>query len=230
MVESPRGTFHRSLRQRLFVGGGATSPRAANTCCSARKGSARLREERERSYLAYSILFDRENASGPVAFGRRPVVELNSSVSFLYRLCQPLQKSSSLFRFYLSLSLSLSLSFSPSPSFCFSLSSPRLPRFFVPPTQPSRLVRQPLAISTSRGGACNFPGDAPSAIVPMVAFVHGRGPVTSAAHHTLVARPKRSHSRPTSPVFGARESSWQPGEQRRATSRTRVHDDIVPVR
>ena len=35
VVESPRGTFHRSLQQRLLVGGGATGRRAANTCCFA---------------------------------------------------------------------------------------------------------------------------------------------------------------------------------------------------
>lgn len=33
VVESPQGTFHRSLQQRLLVGGGATGRGAANTCC-----------------------------------------------------------------------------------------------------------------------------------------------------------------------------------------------------
>lgn len=68
---------------------------------------------------------------------------------------------------YLSSPFSASLSSLPS----VSLHPPG--DLFLTPTQERRLVDRLLAIMTSQGGACNFPGDAPTLVRPMVALVHG---------------------------------------------------------
>lgn len=118
-----------------------------------------------------------------------------------------------------------------SPFLSLLLSLSLVTSLFVPPTQASRLVGQLLAITTSQGGACNFPGDAPNAISSMVALDHGRSEETRLLYQSsrrrpatmLSSRDQRVSSTGRDPPsnrskrFGARKSNSEP-PTRRATS------------
>lgn len=199
---------------------------------------ARLKTRLKVNDLAHSILLDRENAS--VLWNQIRTFDSPPTVS-------PPQKSLyRLFRTRLSprgreplwpryppgvgpIGFLLVPPTSPFLSLLLSLSL--VTSLFVPPTQASRLVGQLLAITTSQGGACNFPGDAPNAISSMVALDHGRSEETRRLYQSsrrrpatmLSSRDQRVFSTGRDPPsnrskrFGARKSNSEP-PTRRATS------------